>query len=1104
MYLLRKIEFYTKKDYYLPGTTTLNPSRVPIRVAHFVYDYSLCSGIPNFSASVVGASATETGTGKLTLKKVYFTYRNSNKARLSPYEFTYDYGTSTTNYAYNPKAYDRWGNYKASTGNCGAPTDPLTAAEFSYVKQDQTTANNYTVAWNLTQIILPSGGKINIEYESDDYAYVQDKRAMQMFKVVGWGDLSPSSVSTSISAMAVPKDNKYLFFELQPGITDINKYIEGVDKVYFKCLMNVLNTSTAYDYVFGYAELDPANCGTVTYSSTTYGYIKLKGVKFDDHDASGGKHPIVRAAVQFSRLYLSRQLYGDPMTSEATSFGESLITEFFESGIIKSTIENLVELVQGPNDFGYTKGAGKNVMLGKSWIRLNNPNKKKLGGGCRVKKILMNDSWNNMSSGSASEYGQEYLYTLPDGTSSGVASYEPQLGGEENPFKQPVSYDIKNALAPDTKMYQETPFGESFFPSPSVGYSMVTIKDIARTDVMKHARGKVVHEFYTAKDFPTIVNRTDVEAIPEQQDPFSISSLLNVRTKSYLTATQGFSIEVNDMHGKHKMQSIYAEDQVTPITSVEYKYKCSAYGTSSFVLNNSVTVISPNGSQSTATIGQFFDMVADMREERSFGESSKTMLNLDVFMLAVVPAFVPALWPSLTSEESQFRSATTTKLIQRFGILEETIAKDLGSVVSTKILAYDSETGDVLLTQATTDFNDPIYSLSYPAHWYYDKGLGQAYKNIGLAMNNINFSGTGVATITNANLYFTPGDELKLSNGLKAWIVEVNPNSIKAMKKDGSAISGLLNIKVIRSGRRNMASTPVSNITTLTNPLTNFQSNIFSNVLDASSIEYSDDWRTFCDCFGITDINTSVNPYVLGTKGNWRMKKAYTYLTPRTQSNYNNNTNIRKDGVFTSFTPFYKIAGGKWEIDGKNWTFGKQSTEFSPFGQLLESNDALGRYTAATYGYRQSYAISTAINSRYRDIGYDNFEDYGWSPCADNHFKFVDFSANVDDTKSHSGKKSMKVSSGTPVTMDKTLTVCNPVAACNISLTTINYSSLNKDVYTIHNGTGPYNISYNVIYGTPEVNLSVNEFSLIGTSYKVEIIITDNKGCKLTQMITKP
>lgn len=547
---------------------------------------------------------------------------------------------------------------------------------------------------------------------------------------------------------------------------------------------------------------------------------------------------------------------------------------------------------------------------------------------------------------------------------------------------------------------------------------------------------------------------------------------------------------------------VYQEDQTTPITSVEYKYKCSPYGNGSFVLNNNVTTLYPNGAQATNVVGQFFDMVADMREEYSYGESSKIMANLDGFFV-FIPVAIPTFWPSFTSEETQFRSATTTKVIQRFGILEETIARDLGSVVSTKNLAYDSETGEVLVTQTTTDFNDAIYTLNYPAHWYYDKGMGQAYKNIGLSISGVNFGGTGVASITNASTYFVPGDELMLSNGTKVWITEVQQNSIKVMQKDGSAVSGSHTVKVIRSGRRNIPAASVASITTLTNPLSNFQSNVFNNVLQASAVEFSDEWRTFCDCFGTTEATNSINPYILGTRGNWRAKKSLLHLSPRTQSNYNGNTHIRKDGMFTAFSPYYKLVGGKWQIDEKNWTFTSEVTEFSPFSQELENKDALGRYSAATFGYRQTFATSVAANARYRDIGYDNFEDYGFSPCADNHFKFTDHTANVDASKSHTGRKSIKVSQGNVVKMDKPLAICSPVV-CNLSLTATQMGSGTEYFYAINNGTGPYDITYNVIYGDPYITLSTNGFTLNGSAFKVEFVITDAKGCKLTQIVIKP
>lgn len=1106
--LIRKISFFSRHDYFLSGGG-INPNAIPLKEVHFEYDYSLCPGIDNFSSAVSGTNPSETGNGKLTLKKVYFTYQNSKKAKLSPYKFEYN----THNPSYDKKGYDRWGNYKQNNGNCDSNSE-TDNGEFPYVKQDQSTANLWSSAWSLSKIILPSGGTIRVEYESDDYAYVQHKRAMQMFKVVGVSDGAGTNNLYTTGSKIDINDNKYLLFELDPGAnstSDVSKYIDGVNEIYFKCLM--LMVSGNYEYVSGYAQKEDFKI--ITIGATNYGAVKLQAVEWNDSGSGGTTSPIVRTAVQFGRLHLQRFVYTNPDISDSDNLGEALIGELFGSGLFSNLVANATEFVKGPNKFLYDdKGVGSRLVTGKSWVRLNNPDKKKLGGGSRVSRILMNDNWTDMSgiANQSFDYGQEYFYdTNGDGTgtSSGVASYEPQIGGEENPWKQPIAYSNEIKMAPDEKMYMEEPLGESFFPSPSVGYSKVTVQNLTRKDnsgnkiVTRHATGKVVHEFFTAKDFPTIVDRTDRELERDKQNPFSIASLLNVASRDYLTASQGFVIECNDMHGKPKTQNVYQEGEISPITSVEYKYRQAPYLSGSYRLKNDVTTISPTGDVVTSNVGVFFDMVADMRESKSKTETFKLNINAESFFIVPIPppaVVLPIPIPSKAKDETQFRSVGTTKVIQRFGILEETIARDLGSVVSTKNLAYDSETGEVLVTQTTTDFNDAIYTLNYPAHWYYDKGMGQVYKNIGIELN-LNFSPSGVASVINANTIFVPGDEIALSGSDRGWVTAVTTSTITVVKKTGLAVNGTYpNAKIVRSGRRNLASTNIASITTLSNPIINFKNNLFTNVLQASAVEFTDQWRTFCDCFDPTGAfaGSTTNPYILGTRGNWRMKKSLLHLSDRTQSHFNNNTNIRKDGMFTSYTPYYRLNAGNWMIDAKNWTFTSQVTEFSPFGQELENKDALGRYSAATFGYRQTFATSVAANSRYAEIGFDNFEDYGFSPCADNHFKFTNHSSNVTREDSHTGRTSIKVSSGAIVSMTKVLEICDP-GGCNINLSGGGAAS----IYTINNGTAPYNIQYNIITGDPAVNFTTTGFTVTGgaADYKIEVIITDANGCQFTTVI---
>ena len=1127
MLRLDSISLYSKAD------LRANPTNAePIKRVHFEYTYSLCKGIPNVTGTV--------GTiGKLTLKKIYFTYQNSNKARLSPYIFDYHETIAAENPDYNIKAYDRWGNYKPNNAttigalaSAGSNTDAanfiasanMPPSDFPYVEQDTTTTNQYASAWSLKQIQLPSGGLITPTYESDDYAYVQDRQAMQMFKIINCNDStsdygnalhgfnSPASSSTS------PPDKFY--FKLQNDIhgspvTDINKYIDGIDNLYFRFLMQMRDMTSQglynhLEYVSGYGTIDPANCGIA--SGHGYGWVAFKNVELEQKRPNHYVNPIIRAAVQYARLYMPKKAY---TAGAAGSFSEAagiesssgLSTSILDALVNSSFIKNIKDAIKGPNYSLYdTYGVGQEFVTNKSWVRLYNPSKKKLGGGLRVKKIEMIDEWANMTgdvSSTTSNYGQQYSYTLDDGTSSGVASYEPQLGGDENPFRQPLTYDIKKLMVPNDEFYQEEPFGESFFPSPSVGYSKVTVKNIQRTGVTKHATGKVVHEFYTAKDFPIITKRTDVQHIRAKDAPFSLRSLLKINVRDYLTAAQGFAIELNDMHGKPKSQAVYQEGQTVAISSVNYNYKQDPYN-GNYKVNNTCTTIQKDGSVSTNTIGQFFDMVADVREDKTTTNNISIGLNVDDMIFGIYDLFVPSVWPSFAKQKTRFRSATSTKVIQHFGILEETVAKDLGSVVSTKNLAYDAQTGDVLLTQTTTNFNDNVYSFKYPAWWYY-QSMGPASQNIGFEMDNVSLS-AGIAATGSATTYFRQGDELAMTNGsykVKGWVTAASPTTITVVDKSGVNIAnGTYTIKVLRSGNRNTMTTDMATITTLANPITSLKSNIYENVLQAGAVEFSDERKTHCDCIGAPGgpIPATTNPYIEGTKGNWRPLKSYTHLTNRSQSNYDNNTNIRKDGVFTSYNPFYKQVGGGWLVNYKDWTYVSQVTEFNQFGEELENQDALGRYSSATFGYNQSMALSVAANSEYKEQGFDGFEDYSYNPCADDHFKYSGVTPST--TESHTGKYSLKVSNGAPQTMTKQINPdCIPVLACNIVINLTITDGGAITTVTLTGATAPSSASWNIISGAPVISTS-SGLTITGSNYLMELTVTDSNGCTATKTIS--
>jgi len=992
--------------------------------------------------------------------------------------------------------------------------DPLSASEFPYVDQDTALANQYVTAWTMNQIQLPSGGLIDVKYESDDYAYVQNLRAGQMFKIVGNYDGSGGHLyayGSDVPISTGSNQNYGILFQLQPGYgKNIADYFSGIDNLYFKSFAHIVQAlPNSYEYVSGYVPTSGTTYGTVIIGTDTLGYLQLNPVSLNS-TAGTIFNPMALSNIQFGRLYLSQQVWDQsPPIAEGSGFLVGTADALANSGFIK----NISDAIKGPNKALWDKGVGQYIVSGKSWIRLNNPNMHKLGGGARVKMIATVDQWKNMTANAETtfDYGQQYNYTLPDGTSSGVASYEPMIGNDENPWRQPIFYDQVNSLIPNDKFFMETPLGETFFPSPSVTYSRITVSNIRRQGVHRHATGNVVHEFYTTKDFPTITMNTGPTQQHDKSDPFSLTSLFYIETRDYMTATEGYYVELNDMNGKEKGQSVYQEDQTTPITSVQYLYKQQPYLNGSFQLVNDAVAIDPQGNVSNANLGTFYDMVADMRQESASQVSVSPMINLDGFVWPFPPFFlnIPMILPNIADDETQFRSGTTTKVVQRFGLLDKVIAQDLGSTVETDNLAYDGETGNVLLTRTTTDYNDTVYSFMYPAHWFYD-GMGPAYKNTGLSIGGLSFNGSGQVSLGNASTYYTLGDEVEVITGSSytyGWVTNVTPTTFTVLQKSGAPMTGSNSIvKVIRSGRRNMANLPIMKVTCMKNPISTFKSNIFSNVLQASADEFTSLSRTFCDCYGNTKANdkpATTNPFVLGLEGNWRKLRSLLYLTSRTQSNYNKNTDIRKDGQFSSFAPYYSYNAG-WKLTEQNWTFTQQVTEFSPYGPELEDQDALGRYSSAEFGYLQSLPTGVAANASYNEIGFDGFEDHDFSPCADNHFKFQtdNITSFIDNSQFHTGFNSLRIKANNTVTMDKAIAPCNK-NECNVALVVA--TPRGATTITVTNGMDPVNFQWNVLQGNPQVTyVTADEISVTGngTPWQVQLIVTDGMGCKVTQVIS--
>lgn len=1121
-YKLNNIKLYSAAEY------NANPgAAIPIKEVNFVYSYSLCTGIPNNTNNqTLDANELSNKGGKLTLKKIYFTYRNSKMGKYTGYKFNYnEYRNSTNNKTnedeltpgvnmsqqvinstlvnnnpgmgrnplYNVKAYDFWGNYKPNALTSGCNNVDLPTADYSFAEQDKNLKDNRAAVWNLSTISLPSGGNITVDYESDDYASVQDKDALRMFQIAGAGQSeTPSSINASQKSDVLyeegilQKANNYLYVEVgsdeelagnsQLEQDRINKrfYQNVGEHIHFRFFVNMtkmggtattdatLNASS-FDYVTGYFKIDKSKKSNIfTLNGKKYLSVPVQTVNREGGVDPGKQvNPIAKAAWQFGRKYLSKHVYSNSPNGDSDDI-QAMVTQLLSP----SVFQNIYEIFSGPNVTLENKKIGRTFVKNKSWIRLKEPTGFKYGGGSRVKSVRMSDVWQQMNPGQGDyktmNYGQQYEYNLSETIngiatvkSSGVATYEP-VGNKENPFVQPVFSSEKHLLAPDDDNYVEMPFGESFFPNPQVTYSRVGVYNLVGGEtpgigqVVKklHRTGRVVTEFFTTKDYPVQVDQTILEAFEDKQN--ALANLLKLDVRKHMTASQGYVIHLNDMNGKQKAQWVYAEGQLEAISGVKYHYDNyttpANYNSATYPernkgsLNNLVKVIYPNGDVKMKTIGVEYDVVNDFRANQTTSKTLSVNANLATFFVGIIPGIVPIPLPDVSSAEDKFRSVSTTKVINTFGILKETVAYDAGAEVHTRNLAWDALTGEVLVTETVDEFSDMYYTFNYPAHWYY-KGMGQAAENLGFTGTLSQSGGTytiqGIGA-SNIRDFLIEGDEIVYNNFNKAWVSSISANRFRLIAADGNPISNASGaFEITRSGHRNLQSAGIMNVTLMRNPLkdpvsnadianlgTTFLNTTQNNwskwkIINAGAVDYSDNWPAGCEC-GVSLPGIS-NPYLTNSKGVWRTKSSQTYLTGR---NMQTSATPRKEGFFNKFSPFYALSpGNNWYKNTANWKSVSEVTIFSPYGFELENKDALNRYSGAQYGYNNTLPMAVGANSKYAEIGYDGFEDYGFTGCELNtHFSFkgtVSSPNVILSPDAHTGKYSLKIKAGSRSTILK-------------------------------------------------------------------------------------
>lgn len=892
---LEKIELWSKDENGDP--------KEKLQTVHFEYDYSLCRGLPN----------AYDGAGKLTLRRVFFEYNGVVNARISPYVFGYEYKKSTDysrlpsdvrdkydgnedppepdiigyadeltdgpNSEQNPdyQAYHvgRWGYYRY------AGTDAARAKNLiPWDDQDPPSDEFDPAAWNLKWIRLPSGGEIHIQYEQNTYGYVQNQPAMvmaQLDRYTGYATGTNEFVLDMEATFGITPDDAAEHYRFVEAMQEL--FVTKGEKMFFKALHSLdgeeANPSPAKNIVD--LNLKKERLEYIT------GYVKVKGVAYNETD---------------DRIHIEID-DGDYATPDA------LVTDFIKkhrgrlngrrhldvSGGVEGTVRAVVDIIPtifGGFDLGDIGDDENEIDYDRSWVRIpvstsEKVVRPKLGGGIRVKRLLMYDPgrmYPESGEGSTDReghlFGTEYLYVTEKGYTSGVAANEPIEGREENALvkvldKRQDQSSLHKLIAGKDREQFEGPIGESLLPAPAVVYSRVVAKNIHSG---KTNPGFTIHEYYTAKDYPSqcLYDKDDLDSrrvtdIDDSSDPplpiwtpyFSIFV-------AEQRATQGYSFILNGMHGQMKKVATYGgryeDDPKDWVESSMQEYEYFAPGGQIPVLKDYPA--SPEFEY--LDLGKEMEITFEGRDLNDvvIDAMGKIDASITLTFLPVVPWFSGSGHLAYTNHH--LKTFVSCKVVRYPVVVRKVISRQDGIESVVRNIAFNPLTGDPLVTETTDGYaglelekangtgsgpHDRVYrSFNWPASLLYGE-MGQKSSNEGKVLQSNNditvrkMYGNGMHYLTiNYNTRYALCDaEQFLSSGdlIRVWTtlsgattfdtplgdyhveriignrVIMQPYSMAPARRFDPVIdgyTGAVSFKVIKSGRTNQLNAPRAGIAT--------------------------------------------------------------------------------------------------------------------------------------------------------------------------------------------------------------------------------------------------------------------------------------------------
>jgi hypothetical protein len=964
--VLRKIMLYSKNDLG-DAVEGFSEDATPLQVIEFEYDYSLCKkyvGNKNtYDYLSSGLNEDYLESGKLTLKAIYSYTGRSNENKTMPIEF--DYGNNVE-FAFNSN--DRWGSYKPN--DLARPNH-----EFPYAEQDEVIAQSNIEAWKLTSVRTIGGAKVDLEYAPDDYANVQERRAMRMFEVKG---MSSTSILNTIGSLPInsdadlvnngiieayrnPSDKKdeysVVYFKLDEpinlGISDASaeiqkRYFEDhdglvPDELYFNMYAELdnLNDANGYEYVessvlIGKSFQNVTIIGAAGNSQPyKYGYVILEpsytsnvfegkpdDFSSDFNDEIGQVVTIPNntgLSVKVNPLMLANWQYAR-INVPCTVYGDinysaTIPTDHCDYNINNDVMGGRLYKKLNKNNYGlYFNGQ-------KSSMRLFEPDNVKIGGGSRVVSYTMNDNWKDYSNEYNSEYVVNYDYDVENSDgSNGVASYEPQAGNNVNPHYNFEAYTDNQKFLPNETAYQKIPWGELVYPGARVGYSAVATSMFDGIYI-----GKTIAKFHTYKDpeHQIILDKTKLNK--------QIRSGKNaLQSQGYVSELQGFSqgfyVATNDFHGKSK-ETIVLGQQGEEIRRTTYNYYDS---------DEKIKFVSKDGLIVESYPPRDIDMHVDSWKNTSF---SLVFTNAETGAIGftMVGSFPFPLINygkdfDISKYSTEATSITFNKVVNHYALIKSVVTSYLGSSNVGQTDYYDLNSGSILASSYYDEFDDKIFNYSYPAHWKYDNFSNMSTNDGGIirasdVLNGINNTlEISPSSLAQLNI----GDHLIISDGTadtEAWVLQEINGVYSLIDIDGSATNGVqwstAQILIERTGVKNqlLASMMMSASKQTASENQGYFEYPTENIINAAAKKYRENYNLVCIPLEHQGLPISTpyldRQYVPGDIVNpflMGLKGVY-----RKDAGYIIQTDrtsfvdgVRNDGVFMDYQPFYARVNDKW------------------------------------------------------------------------------------------------------------------------------------------------------------------------------------------------